>query len=78
MADIKNAVIERLDSWERSIHQALDRTYVWSERRRFQTELSQLMTLRGQLGRLAPEELRTVHENLSRDPETWIAQRKAS
>lgn len=69
---------ERLLEWERRLGQALSRTHIESERRRFQRELSELRTAREQIARLSDDQLRTLHERLVRDPNEWIEHRKAS
>jgi hypothetical protein len=76
--ELKEQTRERIQEWERRIAYALERTYVESERRRFQWEISELRTVRDQLERLSDDQLRVLHERLARDPGEWITQRKAS
>lgn len=77
-AQLKQNTIARLAEWERRLAEALSRTHIDSERRRFQRELSELRTVRGELDRLNADQLRTLHERLARDPNDWIMHRLAS
>jgi hypothetical protein len=76
--NIQANTLTRLAEWERRLADALSRTHVESERRRFQRELSELRTVRGELGRLSDGQLRTLYERLARDPNDWIQHRLAS
>lgn len=76
--DLHANTLARLDEWEHRLADALVRTHIDSERRRFQRELSELRTVRGELGRLSDAQLRTLYERLARDPNDWIQHRLAS
>lgn len=78
MTGLKENTQARLAEWEHRLADALSRTHVESERRRFQRELSELRTVRGELDRLSDDQLRTLNERLSRDPNDWIRHRMAS
>jgi uncharacterized tellurite resistance protein B-like protein len=78
MADLRDKTRERLQTWERKLAFALERTHIEAERQRLQRELAELSTARDELHRLSDEQLQRVYERLGRDPNDWIEHREAS
>jgi hypothetical protein len=75
MGDLKRETKERLDEWERQLRLAIQETQAEPERERIQRELMELSTRREQLDQLDANQLKTLHDHLSRDPRQWVRHR---
>lgn len=72
MADLKEETRNRLAEWKEQLEAAITETEATAERERIQRELMELDTRRQQLDALNPEQLKTLHEHLQRDPREWV------
>jgi len=72
MTDLYEETRQRLTVWEQRLQRALYRSSRAAQAR-IQRQLAELWTRKQTLTQLSREQVRTLHEHLSRDPDEWLA-----